>query len=423
MSAEPQRESRIADLHCHYPMHLFPEDTHPGGARESRWERLRNLVQSGIVAIAAKLANDRYADGDWRVSLKGLEDGRAKLVCSVLYWPPAEFDLAKRYGSPPLPKYWQDVQYQLECVTKEINEENQPLQRVQIARTAADLESKHTVFVHCLEGALQLGPEDPENPQAIDERVRQLAQQGIFYITVAHLFWRKVATNAPAVDLPDRIYKCIFRQPGKKGKALTPLGREVITAMHKYKVAIDITHMSDLALEETLALVNELVGDPPKEKYPIIATHVAMRELGSEKQEYNLTADTVRTIHASGGVVGLIMAQRQLGETADAQASKALVCKQIDAIYKACGNDASAIGFGTDIDGFIKPTIAGVESAADLATLAGWVEDCRAAEGDADLILYGNSKRVIKQIFESREEAFRELGIPFPADPPGWLEA
>jgi microsomal dipeptidase-like Zn-dependent dipeptidase len=395
----------IADLHCHYPMHLFPQDDRPRGGREGWLERLRNILQSGAVDLLAPIVNDAYGERTWRIDLAGLEAADAKLICSVLYWPPAEFDFSVPYGSPPLREYFEDVEYQMRCVEEEIDRENAVEDRVRIARRTADLaDREHIVFVHCLEGALHLGP------GSIDEQVRWLAERGVFYITVAHLFYRQVATNAPAIPvIPDWLYTAVFGQPSL---GLTDLGREVVEAMHKYKVAIDITHMSETAIADTFALVRELDGEDPPGDFPVIATHAAMRSAGPEDHEYNLSRATAQQIRARGGVIGLIMAQHELGATQDAAASRALVAKHIEALEQACG-DSSSIAFGTDLDGFITPTIDGIESGADLATLTQWVEDARQVPGDAGAILYGNALRVITQIFESRARAFARLGIPY----------
>ena len=84
----------------------------------------------------------------------------------------------------------------------------------------------------------------------------------MFYITVAHLFYRQVATNAPAIPImPDWLYNVMFKQPEA---GLTSLGREVVRAMHKYKVAIDITHMSERAIDDTFALVEEARPKAPR---------------------------------------------------------------------------------------------------------------------------------------------------------------
>jgi microsomal dipeptidase-like Zn-dependent dipeptidase len=55
---------------------------------------------------------------------------------------------------------------------------------------------------------------------------------------------------------------------------------------------------------------------------------------------------------------------------------------------------------GTDIDGFIKPTLAGFEQAEDLAKLETWVRS--AGQNDPEAILHGNAERVIRAAFAGR---------------------
>ena len=52
-------------------------------------------------------------------------------------------------------------------------------------------------FVHCVEGGSHLGPD----PGDVDKQVRWLSKEGVAYITLAHLLFRCVATNAPAIPL------------------------------------------------------------------------------------------------------------------------------------------------------------------------------------------------------------------------------
>ncbi len=388
----------IADLHCHYPMHLFPEEHSPGGRHESWGERLRNALQGVAVDLMAHLVNDAHVTGTWRVSLDGLEKGGAKLVCSVLYWPPAEFDFAVKYGTPPLPAYFGDVQYQLEKVEQDLKTLDPTQARVIVARTVADLEDPRMKFVHCVEGALQLGP--GSTADEIDQHVEWLASRGVLYITLAHLFYRQVATNAPAIPaLSDSFYRFVFRQPAT---GLTPLGEAVVEAMYKHRVLIDISHMSQIAIDETFTLVEKLDRDTPgrePEEYPLIATHVGMRAEGPRMQEYNLSEETAQRIHARGGLIGLITAQHQLGSSSDEAKSEQIVCRHLQAIEQAVG-DHTASALGTDIDGFIKPTLAGFEKAQDLAHLEAWIRTC--APDDADAILYDNALRVAKIAFAGR---------------------
>ena len=52
----------------------------------------------------------------------------------------------------------------------------------------------------------------------------ELAARGVAYVTLAHLFFRQVATNAPAIPfIPDRIYRLLF--PQSRDVGLTPWER------------------------------------------------------------------------------------------------------------------------------------------------------------------------------------------------------
>jgi len=390
----------FADLHCHYPMHLLPSEYDPPGYKKNFLERVRDLIQPRIIALAAYLFNDRNRRAGWRVEMPYVEESGVRLVCSMLYWPAAEFDLSKKYASPPIEQYWKYVEYQLEKVEKDLNERIAGGAPVVIAKRAADLIAPGRIaFVHCVEGGFHLG----DSASEMDARVGRLADQGVFYITVAHLFYRQVATNAPAIPMfSDAVYKRIFCQPTK---GLTDLGEALICAMYKHKVIIDITHMSERAIQETFGLVESLEKKDPGSDpgdYPLIAGHVGMRSAGPGHQEYNLSEETAKRIQARGGLIGLIMAQHQLGNTKNERESKDVLQRHLDAI-QALGNGHGATAIGTDIDGFIRPTLEGVEYYSDMQKVADWV--VQLAPADADAILYGNAQRVIKRTFEVRAAA------------------
>jgi membrane dipeptidase len=388
----------IADLHCHYPMHLVPDDDKPPDGL-NLCGRLLDFFRSKVVAVLARILNDFSVTSTWRVDTNGLKAGGVQLVCSVLYWPAAEFTLGGLKGARPGKRDFADIQYQLGCVEKDLNEQIAAGAPLLIAKRADDIARRdRTVFVHCVEGGFQLGPD----VGALDEHVRWLADEGVYYITVAHLFYRCVASNAPALPfLTDAQYHDIFREPSQ---GLTELGEELIRAMYRHKVIIDISHMSEGAIDETFALVERLdaeTGSDPLD-YPLIACHVGMRSACPEQQEYNLTPETAKRIQARGGLIGLIMAQHQMGETRTEAESQQVLCKHIQAIAQL-GNGHGATALGTDLDGFIKPTLAGIDRAADLAKLAGWIAGC--APNDVDAILCDNARRVIRRTFEVRAAA------------------
>jgi microsomal dipeptidase-like Zn-dependent dipeptidase len=316
----------------------------------------------------------------------------------VLYWPASEFDLPHLNEAPPLDRYYDYLKQQLEFIENGLPAATADGTPVFVAKTVTDLAQEGIHVVHCVEGAFQLG----EDTAKLEERVRWLSEHGVLYITVAHLFYRRVATEAPAIPrFTDQEFREKFPEPDEPG--LTERGERLIEAMYRHKILIDVSHMSERGVKETFELVERLEGDEPKTDYPIIATHVGMRAAGpaARAQEYNLSDDTARKIAGRGGVIGLIAAQHQLGDTQREEDSATVVRAHLDAIGKALGGDASTVaGLGTDIDGFIKPTLEGFEKAEDFKKLERWVR--AAGQGDPEAILHGNAERVIRRAFERR---------------------
>jgi microsomal dipeptidase-like Zn-dependent dipeptidase len=387
----------IADLHCHYPMHLVADEPDAAGPKEGWLRRFVDKLEGGALDLVAKVVNDAGWSSGWRVSLEGLKTGGAGLVCSVLYWPASEFDPVHLNEEPPLDRYFEYLKRQLEFIETGLPDATADGTPVFVAKSAADLERRGIRFVHCVEGGFQLG----EDLEKLDERVRWLSQRGVLYITVAHLFYRRVATEAPAIPVfTDQEFLETFPEPQDVG--LTELGVKLIEAMYRHKILIDISHMSERAVEETFELVECLEGNDAKTNYPIIATHVGMRSAGpaARAQEYNLSDDTARKIAERGGVIGLISAQHQLGDTHNEAESAALVKAHLDAIGTVVDEASTVAALGTDIDGFIKPTLEGFEKAEDLAKLETWVRD--AGQNDPEAILHGNAERVIRTAFTGR---------------------
>jgi microsomal dipeptidase-like Zn-dependent dipeptidase len=179
--------------------------------------------------------------------------------------------------------------------------------------------------------------------------VATLAQRGVAYITLAHLFYRGVAQNAPAIPfVPDWLYKVAFPQKGDAG--LTPLGEAALRAMVENRVLVDITHMNEKAIAHAFKLLDA--------DTPVIASHIACR-VGSA--EYNLSDDTIREVGRRRGVMGVIVCEhwacdgppptpKTFAESVD------VVCTHIDRIVSVTGSD-DHVAIGSDLDGYIKPSL------------------------------------------------------------------
>jgi microsomal dipeptidase-like Zn-dependent dipeptidase len=103
------------------------------------------------------------------------------------------------------------------------------------------------------------------------------------------------------------------------------------------------------------------------------------------------------------GVVGLIMAQHQLNdglrreETTSLKESLEVIFAHIDEIARITGG-FEQIAIGTDFDGFIKPTMTGLDDAADLSLLeAALVEKYNA--DNAALMTWRNAWNLVERIW------------------------
>ena len=351
----------IVDLHTHYPMHLLgPGESTHAAITSRHW---RAHIRARLVDLISRFANYQGPGGMPGVTIDLLKQGDVGVALSVLYCPFTEIDLTKRYGSPPEESYFRDLIDQLDLVEADIAA--QPADAT-VARDLAELDgalaSETLALVHCVEGGVQLGPLD-----VVEANVETLAKRGVAYVTLAHLFWRKVATNAPALPfLPDWLYRLLFPQP--HGTGLTDIGRAAVTAMVRNQVMIDITHMSERSLTDAFELLEEL--DPQRER-PVIASHMACR---FGHLDYNLTDETIANVAERGGALGVIACEHYLtdgvrkGRTTTFDESVDVICAHIDRIAEITGShDHAAIG--SDMDGYIKPTVRGLEHAGRLREL------------------------------------------------------
>ena len=299
----------IVDLHAHYPMHVVTDlEPHTTVARMTRVRERATLgdrLRAFVLKMARMVASDRSWWSGYRMSVPYLEQGKAGVALWVLYRPFSELDFDVPYGSPPQPSYFSGLIKDLELVEDEVASHSPA--KIRIAHSGDELERAlsegATALIHVVEGGFHLGG----NPEEIDQNVAELARRGVAYVTLAHLFFRDIATNAPAIPfLSDRLYNRLFPQPS--GEALTHLGRPAVRSMVRHHVMVDVSHMCADALTATLDLLDK---EDPHKQLPVLASHAGYR-FGS--QEYMLDRHVITRIKARGGVIGLIMAQHQLND-------------------------------------------------------------------------------------------------------------
>jgi microsomal dipeptidase-like Zn-dependent dipeptidase len=375
----------LVDLHAHYPMHLVPAEQRRTHERVCAWSRRR--WQARIVGLISRFANYQGPDDTPSVTEDLMRDGDVGALLSVLYAPFDEMDLEQPYGAPPQRGYTADVVAELELVEQHVAERADV---IGVARSPAELDallsSGRIALIHAIEGGFQLGVDE----SAVREHVRTLAGRGVAYVTVAHLFWREVATNAPALPfLPDWLYNIVFPQPDT---GLSELGRAAVEAMIDEGILVDITHMSARSIEDTLALFER--RDPDR-RIPVIATHMACRFGGLE---YSFPDETIRRVAARGGLLGCILCEHYIAsglhKVSSYEESFDALCQHIDRINEVTGS-FDAIGIGSDLDGYIKPALPGLEHMGRMRALQDSLRG-RYGPGNAEKICSENALRVLR---------------------------
>jgi microsomal dipeptidase-like Zn-dependent dipeptidase len=356
--------ARLLDLHAHFGMHLpFPPPPAPPDVSD--------IVKALELWAANLLFN--FNAGKPRVTLPLAHAGDVGGFASVLYDPDDEFFR----GTEPRPVAFENVVKHL----KEVEQAVAGDPSIVIARNPAAFEAAYRdptkiAMFHCIEGALAFGG-DPGN-------VRKLADLGVAYVTVAHLFYRGVATCENAFPhMPDAVFRLI--NPQDENVGLTPLGGDIVRELFACGLLPDITHASALAQEEILTIARDFPGQP------VISSHNSVRSVAD--YGLNLTDEAVQYVADSGGVVGVILSDYWLRpKVKPGPPDITALFKVIDALRAIAGDDAIAIG--TDLDGFIHP-IDDVRDWSAATFLANRLADRYGAVA-ADKMLAENALRTLK---------------------------
>jgi microsomal dipeptidase-like Zn-dependent dipeptidase len=291
--------------------------------------------------------------------------------------------------------YFEDLREQLDAVNRRLEERHAG--EVVVAKTWQGLrdavDGKKLALVHSVEGGFLLGATAGE----IRANVEALADEGIASVTIAHLFYRRVAANVPPLPKHNAIMGhktvdqwCHEHLPVPSDVGLTELGLALVDALIDNGILIDLTHMTPRAMTETLARLDE--ADPDK-RIPVLVSHGAYR-FGT--REYCLTDEQIVAIARRNGVIGVIVCRDDACDGLTEKEAVPVVRRHIERIATVLRDaglpsPGAHVGIGTDLDGFIEP-LEGLDTAADLDKLASCVPEDGAQR---EAFCRGNAYRVL----------------------------
>ncbi len=249
--------------------------------------------------------------------------------------------------------------------------------------------------------------------------LRQFAALGVRYVTLTHTKntnWADSSGDKPAHN------------------GLTDFGRSVVRELNRLGVMVDVSHASDKAFSDVLAVTQA----------PIIASHSSCRAISNHAR--NMSDEMLRGVAKNGGVVMINYNQGFLSqELLDAERAREKELKpQYDAMVKTCGDNEACqiqgyerlehqfiaegklppvswekivdhidhvvkvasvdhVGLGSDFDGASMPT--GMEDVSKLPKITEALLRRGYSPSDIEKILGGNLLRVMGEV----ERASRRL--------------
>ncbi len=267
--------------------------------------------------------------------------------------------------------------------------------------------------------AMPLGMENGSPIEGDLDTLKHFYDRGIRYITLAH---------SKANHISDSSY-----DENEKWDGLSPFGFEVVRVMNNLGVMVDVSHVTDAAIEDVLSVV----------RAPVIASHSSLRYFTPGFQR-NLSDELVVKIGENGGVIMINYGSPFLTEEAniyskprdaarkaqEEQTGRAMtdeertafndawreshpypfsglddVLNHIDRVVELAGVDT--VGIGSDYDGVGDSLPEGLKDVSTYPMLIQGLIDRGYDEAAIEKILGGNALRVWEAVEKARKRRWR----------------
>ncbi len=171
---------------------------------------------------------------------------------------------------------------------------------------------------------------------------------------------------------------------------LTPFGFEVLKECENLGIIVDVSHLSEKSFWD-------VAGKATK---PFCATHSNSAMLYAHRR--NLSDTQLRTIAASGGIVGVNFVGKHLSsklaeQSADENSVYEAVCSHIEHFLSIA---PESVCIGSDFDG--TPQLTGLEDCTDVKNLRRALSNRGTPESAVDNVFYNNAQRFFADFFEKK---------------------
>ena len=167
----------------------------------------------------------------------------------------------------------------------------------------------------------------------------------------------------------------------ERRRGLTPFGRDLVRRAGDLGVVLDLAHLAEEACGDLFDLA----------RGPVVCTHAGVRAV--KDQWRNLSDAQVRSIAASGGVVGVDAYPGHVAREGSGTLDD--VAAHLEHVVSLVGVRHAALG--ADFAGFDGPTVAGMEDASCYPRLAAHLRGRGWREEDLEAVWWRNWHRVLSE--------------------------
>lgn len=332
-------------------------------AEDPLWERALALhydaiVIDGHIDTPSLMLNDGYRLGERHMPYAGSHHvDLPKMVEGGLDAPFFSIYVAASYGEG------ERATRRAQAMIAELKRQVAELDGIEMATTYDDVvritQSGRKAALMGLEGGHAL--------QGSADVLRQLAGEGIRYVTLTHSNtngWADSATGEPRWD------------------GLNDLGRDLVREMNRLGVLVDLSHVADATFYDALEVT----------RAPVILSHSSVRALTQHPR--NVTDEMLRALAENGGVIMINFYPRYIRQGGASGASLDDVMAHIEHAIRVAGIDH--VGLGSDFDG-VPSLPSGMEDVTRLPWITYELLRRGYAEEDVRKVLGGNALRVLRE--------------------------